>query len=145
MTQISLEFFRSFLHQLLPSKNTLVSILQQLHLVATCVSPRLCDSPQPLLCQPLLGVGYECLGSLMRLTFVTQAAHPALLADTLPGFLTCAVQAAGEGNALVAVVPLPPWFAPESGKKGTILNYYYATHRALQPCYCPNNACWLLQ
>lgn len=59
----------------------------------------------------------------MRLTLVAQAAHPALLADTLPCLLAQTVQTAGEGHALVTVVSLPPWFTPERGGKGTVLNY----------------------
>lgn len=54
----------------------------------------------------------------MRLALVTQTAHPAFLADTLPCLLTCAVQAAWEGHALVTVLPFPPWFAPERGEQG---------------------------
>lgn len=49
----------------------------------------------------------------MRLTLVAQAAHPALFADALPGFLTRAVQTAWERDAVVAVLPLPPGFAPK--------------------------------
>lgn len=53
----------------------------------------------------------------MRLTLVTEAAHPALAAETLPCFLACAVQAAGEGHAPVTVLSLPPRFAPERGRE----------------------------
>lgn len=61
---------------------------------------------------------YRCIWNiLMRLTLVAQAAHPALLAETLPCLLTCAVQAAGEGHTLVTVLSLPPWFTPQKRRK----------------------------
>lgn len=44
---------------------------------------------------------------------VTQAAYPAILTHTLPGMLAGAMQAAGEGNTLVAGGTLPAWMAPE--------------------------------
>lgn len=56
----------------------------------------------------------------MSLTLIAQAAHPALLADTLPCLLTFAMQAAGEGHALVTVLSLPPWFTPERVRKWNI-------------------------
>lgn len=56
----------------------------------------------------------------MRLTLIAQAAHPSLFADTLPCLLTFAMQAAGEGHALVTVLSLPPRFTPKRERKWNI-------------------------
>lgn len=66
----------------------------------------------PLSCLYAGGIISTRSGRAQARILVTQAAHPALPANTLPRFLTCAVQTAGEGHALVTVLSLPPWFAP---------------------------------
>lgn len=82
------------------------------------MSLRLSDSPWPLLWggrwkRRVSGGG----GGLMRLTLVTQAAHPALFTDALPCPLAFSMQTSREGDALVTVLSLPTWFAPKGGKK----------------------------
>lgn len=86
-------------------------------------------------------------GSLMRLTLVTQAAHPALFADTLPCLFTWAVQTSREGNAPVTVLSFPPRFAPERRWVGGLqesvhlvptVRIFQAPVRSVEPLNSPN-------